>query len=238
MEKAIRALIVDDEETIRQYLRETLRRIGYLVTTAVSGEEALQLIRDKAFDVAIVDLNLGGKTDGQNVLEALRWRWPATAVVILTAYGSLESAIAAIAKGVDSYLLKPVKPPEIRAAVQQALDRRRQLRGSTEAGAISQLACGAFRINLEAHTALREDGPLNLAPQEFKLLTCLVQNAPKVVSPIELVNTIKGTDIADHREASKIIKWYIHRLRQRVEPDPAHPCHILTVRGIGYRFQA
>ncbi|MFL7794963.1 MAG: response regulator, partial [Anaerolineae bacterium] len=100
MAELIRTLVVDDEERVRYVLEETLRRVGHVVVTASSGEEALDLLRDTSFDVAVVDLKLGGHVDGLRVLEALRWRWPGTAVVILTAHGSLESALAAIREGV------------------------------------------------------------------------------------------------------------------------------------------
>jgi len=96
------------------------------VCIITGGEEALDLLRDTSFDVAVVDLNLGGCVDGLRVLEAIRWRWPGTAAVILTAHGSLESAMAAIREDVDAYLLKPSKPAEVRQAVQEALERRKK----------------------------------------------------------------------------------------------------------------
>ncbi len=101
------------------------------MVTASDGTEALDLLRETLFDVAVLDLNLGGRVDGLRVLEALRWRWPSTAVVILTAHGSLESAMEAIRHEVDGYLLKPAKPPEVREAVRRALERRQKLRDRT-----------------------------------------------------------------------------------------------------------
>ena len=149
MAELIRALVVDDEERVRYVLEETLRRVGHVVVTASSGEEALDLLRDTSFDVAVVDLKLGGHVDGLRVLEALRWRWPGTAVVILTAHGSLESALAAIREGVDAYLLKPSKPAEVRQAVQEALERRKDLRGQAEGTEGHVIRCGGFSVDLE-----------------------------------------------------------------------------------------
>jgi two-component system OmpR family response regulator len=230
MAELIRALVVDDEERVRYVLEETLRRVGHVVVTASSGEEALDLLRDTSFDVAVVDLNLGGHVDGLRVLEALRWRWPGAAVVILTAHGSLESALAAIREGVDAYLLKPSKPAEVRQAVQEALERRKNLRGQAEGREIRR---GGFFVDLEQHLATRDGQPLDLTPQELKLLAHLMQNAPRVVTPLELVQVIRECEL-DPYEARQIIKWYIHRLRRQAEPDPRH---ILNVRGVGYRFK-
>jgi two-component system OmpR family response regulator len=233
MAELIRALVVDDEERVRYVLEETLRRVGHVVVTASSGEEALDLLRDTSFDVAVVDLNLGGHVDGLRVLEALRWRWPGAAVVILTAHGSLESALAAIREGVDAYLLKPSKPAEVRQAVQEALERRKNLRGQAEGREIRR---GGFFVDLEQHLATRDGQPLDLTPQELKLLAHLMQNAPRVVTPLELVQVIRECEL-DPYEARQIIKWYIHRLRRQAEPDPSDPHHILNVRGVGYRFK-
>jgi DNA-binding NtrC family response regulator len=106
MPKPITTLVVDDEEKIQLFLAETLKREGHVVTTVGSGEEALDLLQDTAFNLAILDLKLGGRIDGHRVLEAIRWRWPAMVVIILTAHGSLDSALEAIHEGIDNYLLK------------------------------------------------------------------------------------------------------------------------------------
>jgi DNA-binding response OmpR family regulator len=237
MAELIRALVVDDEERIRYVLEETLRRVGYAVVTASSGEETLDLLRDTPFDVAVVDLNLGGHVDGLRVLEAIRWRWPGTAVVILTAHGSLESALAAIREGVDAYLLKPSKPAEVRQAVQEALERRKNLRGQAEGAEVREIRRGEFSVDLEQYLATRDGQPLDLTPQELKLLAHLMQNAPRVVPPLELVQVVQECEREDPYEARQIIKWYVHRLRRQVEPDPSNPRHILNVRGVGYRFK-
>jgi DNA-binding response OmpR family regulator len=237
MAELIRALVVDDEERVRYVLEETLRRVGHVVVTVSSGEEALDLLRDTSFDVAVVDLKLGGHVDGLRVLEALRWRWPGTAVVILTAHGSLGSALAAIREGVDAYLLKPSKPAEVRQAVQEALERRKDLRGQAEGTEGHVIRCGGFSVDLEQHLATRDGQPLNLTPQELQLLAHLMQNAPRVVPPLELVQAVRECELEDPYEARQIIKWYIHRLRRQVEPNPSTPRHILNVRGVGYRFK-
>jgi DNA-binding response OmpR family regulator len=183
-----------------------------------------------------VDLNLGGHVDGLRLLEAIRWRWPGTAVVILTAHGSLESAIAAIREGVDDYLLKPAKPSEVRQAIRRALEQRRgkQVSKTTEEQRVVQR--GSFFVDLNQHFATKEGHPLELTPQEFKLLVHLMQNNHRVVPPPELVRVVREYEPDSLYEARQIIKWYIHRLRQRVEPDPSNPRHVVNVHGVGYKF--
>jgi DNA-binding response OmpR family regulator len=238
MTEKIHTLVVDDEAGIRFFLEETLRQAGHIVVTASSGEEALGRLREASFDLAVLDLKLGGRVDGMRVLEAVKWRWPETVVIILTAHGSLESAMAAIREGVNGYLLKPVEPDELRQAVREALDRRERLVRSKGVGEEDHLLHrGPFSVDLKKHLAILDGRPLDLTPSEFKLLLCLMQNAQRVVSPRELVQAVRGYECEYEWEAREIIKWYIHRLRRKVEPDPSSPRHILNVRGVGYTFE-
>lgn len=231
-------LVVDDDEGVRFFLEETLRRDGHIVVTASSGEEALDRMRDTFFDLVMLDLKLSGRVDGLRVLEAVRWRWPETVVVILTAHGSLESAMAAIREGVDGYLLKPVEPDEVRKAVQEALDRRRSLARFEGAGQEEHvLQRGPFSVDLTKHLITLDGQPLELTSREFKLLVHLMQNAHRVVSPRELVQVVGQYEAEDLYEARQIVKWYIHRLRRKVELDPSSPRYVLNVRGVGYRFR-
>jgi DNA-binding response OmpR family regulator len=234
MKDKILTLVVDDEERIRSYLQETLQRTGHKVVMASNGDQALEILRDTRFDLAFVDLKLGGRVDGHRILEAIRWRWPGTAVVILTAHGTLESALAAIEQGVDGYLLKPVEPREVRQAARDALERRRALASSHDDKSV--LEKGPFSIDLERHMATVAGQVLDLTPQEFDLLIHLMRNAPKVIEPPELVQKVRDFKPDTLYEARQIIKWYIHRLRHKVEPDPSNPRYILNVRGVGYRF--
>jgi DNA-binding response OmpR family regulator len=239
MNRHLRTLVVDDEEGIRYFLTETLQRAGYLVVTAGNGEEALARLRDEAYDLIMLDLKLGGRVDGMRVLESVRWRWPQTVVIILTAHGSLDSALTAIREGVDGYLLKPVEPSQVRQAVKEAFERRSRLAPADEVeGAECLVERGAFTVDLRKHVATRDGVPLELTPREFSLLVHLMQNAPQVIAPTELVGVVRQYEAEHPHEAREIIKWYIHRLRRKIEPDPAKPRHIINVRGVGYRFSS
>jgi len=237
MAQTLRALVVDDEEGPRQFFAETLRRDGYDVYEAASGEEALDELRDSSFTLILLDLRLGGRIDGLRILEATRWRWPATAVVIVTAHGSLESAMAAIREGVDGYLLKPVEPAQLRQAVQEAIQRREasyEIQQQLDQATV--LERGLLSVNTKKHVVMMGGQPLELTPHEFSLLTHLMQNADRTVPAKELVQVVRDYTPEYEYEARQIIKWYIHRLRRKVEPDPANPRYILNVRGVGYRM--
>lgn len=240
MAEPIQVLIVDDEEGIRTALAEILRREGYVITTADSGEEALARLRETAFDVAILDLKLGGRVDGLRVLEAINWRWPATAKIILTAHGSLDSAMEAIREGVNAYLLKPVRAQELRQTVKQVLERRQQ-QASEVAGPQGEeesiVRSGPFEADLDARVVMLDGVPLDLTVCEFELLVHLMRNHRRVVPPPELVEVVRDYECSHLQEARDIIKWYIYRLRRKVEPNPSRPRYILNVRGVGYTFK-
>jgi two-component system response regulator RegX3 len=237
MASVLRTLVVDDEEQIRFFLRETLRREGHVVTAASSGEEALEILQDTPFDLALLDLMLGGRVDGQRLLEAIRWRWPRMVVVMITAHGTLESAVQAIQEGVDGYLLKPVKADEVRAAVRQALERREKRAELQVEGRQSVLQRGPFSVHLESHEVTRDGISIDLTPSELKLLVHLMQNAGKVIPPGDLVEAVRQYRPEYAQEARQVIKWYIHRLRRKVEPDPSVPRYVVNVRGAGYIFE-
>jgi DNA-binding response OmpR family regulator len=228
------ALVVDDERNVRFFLHETLARSGFEVKTASSGEEALDWLHDTRFDLVLLDLKLGGRVDGMRLLGAVRWRWPDTAVVILTAHGSLESALEAIREGVDGYLLKPVEPAELRQVVAEALERRQALTGAQPEPDRDLLQRGSLTVDVAKHLVTRAGEPIDLGPQEFKLLVCLMRNANRVVSPKELVRAVRDYDPDSLHEAREIIKWYVHQLRRKLEPDNSRPRYILNVRGVGY----
>jgi DNA-binding response OmpR family regulator len=237
MEK-IHTLVVDDEPGIRFFVQETLHRSGHDVMTVKSGEEALETLRDTPFDLVILDLKLGGKIDGIKVLEAIRWRWPETSVIIFTAYGSLDTALQAIDHGIEKYIQKPLSPNELREAVEEVLEARRErlIHQNPEEGH-QILRKGDFKVDKGLHRAKLAGESIDLTRSEFNLLVHLLRNDDRVISPEELVEVVRGYKPQDIIEARQIIKWYIHRLRQKVEKDSSHPKYVINVRGVGYRIK-
>ena len=236
MEK-IHTLVVDDEPGIRFFVEETLHRSGHDVTTVKTGEEALKTLRDTPFDMVVLDLKLGGKVDGIKVLEAIRWRWPETSVIIFTAHGDLDSALKAIDHGIEKYVQKPLSPKELRKIVTEVLDARESSRKSAKDERHQLLRKGPFEVDEGLHRVRMSGEHLELTPSEFNLIVHLLRNDDRVISPEELVEVVRGYKPEDVIEARQIIKWYIHRLRQKVENDSSHPEYILNVRGVGYRIK-
>ena len=233
----IHTMVVDDEPGIRFFVEETLHRSGHDVVSAKSGEEALRILRDTPFDLVILDLKLGGKVDGIKVLEAIRWRWPDTSVIIFTAHGSLDTAVSAIDQGVEKYVQKPLSPGELREVVGEVLAKQRKRRMRLNNDNKKNFVKGIFEVDEGLHKVKKNNEMLDLTPSEFNLVVHLLRNDDRVISPEELVEVVRGYKPEDVIEARQIIKWYIHRLRQKVEDDSSHPEYILNVRGVGYRIK-
>jgi DNA-binding response OmpR family regulator len=207
------------------------------VTTVKTGDEALETLRDTPFDLVVLDLKLGGKIDGIKILEAIRWRWPQTCVIILTAHGSLETAVAAIDQGIEKYVQKPLSPQELREVVEEVLASCREAQKTAGVQEHQILQKGPFKVDEGLHSVRIREEKLDLTPSEFNLIVHLLRNDDRVISPEELVEVVRGYEPEDVIEARQIIKWYIHRLRKKVEQDSSHPEYILNVRGVGYRIK-
>lgn len=254
-----RVLIVDDEVNIRTGLRDVLVKDGHTVTDAGSGEEALAILESLVCDVAIVDIRMPGMS-GIELLEAIRNRWPHLAVIMLTGHGTLESAIVAVKAGAHDYLLKPTRPEAIRQSLVAAvaLSRRRKaeaqlleairaglerLDGTAESQTSEapstadtrQLEIGDLHIDLRSHQVRRDGTPVHLSPSEFRLLVALASRPGEAVDYAALVQLSLGYE-AELWEAKELIKRHIFALRHKIEPNPASPCYVLNVRGVGYRL--
>jgi DNA-binding response OmpR family regulator len=250
-------LVVDDELAMRATLSEILQGEGYRVSTAENGEAALDLLRQNVIDLMVLDLKMQG-LDGLQVTEAAQQISPDTVIIMLTAHGTLESAISAMRRGAHDYLLKPAAVPEILSAVQRGLQHRTQaLRqrdlvvlmqraikelqmpgagAGEEAGAHDRfIQSRGVNLDLQRHVATANGALLDLTLTEFKLLAYLMQRPDQVVSPRELVSAVQGYE-ADEHEARAIVRVHVRRLRQKLEPDPDNPQYVLNVRGVGYLF--
>lgn len=246
-------LIVDDEPNVRFVLTHALKHAGYTLHTAANGAEALKLLQEVAIDLLLLDLNME-PIDGLAVFNAARQIDPHLTVIILTAYSSVESAVEALRLGAFDYLLKPASPHDIRQRVQAGLQQRRdtlhqqqvlahieslrQTLNTLGSAAVTPpppalLRAGPLTLDTHRRCAEMNGHPLELTTTEFELLACLVQAAPKPVSPRRLVTCALGYNV-DDVEARDIAKWHIHHLRQKIEPSPKKPQFIKTVRHQGY----
>lgn len=261
MAERVDILVVDDEAAERITLGEVLRLEGYQVTLAGTGEEALSLARKQLppFDIAILDLRLPG-IDGLQLLESVRQISEDTIVILITGYGTLETAIHALRKGAYDFLLKPCPVDEVLTAVRRALSELKAGRhrkalvqqlqntlqelvdtnnmtgtdddGNTEDDIIT---VGNVTLDKAKHLVLHNDDTVELTPTEFRLLECLISRADEVCSPQELVKCAQGYE-TDAWGARSIVRVHIRRLRRKLEPVPEDPRYILNVRGVGYVF--
>lgn len=254
-------LVVDDERSIRLVLERLLKSDDHDVTTVESGEKAIQLT--ESFDLALLDINLGYGPSGIDVLEHLHQNHPETIVILLTGHATLETAVAALRRGAHDYLFKPCQPEEIRASVRNGLNKKKQrdsqenlldrlehnilstlreFRDPPESPETSSAAspmaaplytAGRLKVDTVRYIAFLDETPLQLSPIEFDLLKFLVQEAPQVVTPQQLVRAVHEYD-ADPLEASNVIRTHIYRIRQKIKEVSGTDDIIRTVRGVGY----
>ena len=251
-----RILVVDDEAAMRATLEEILGGAGFEVATAANGQLALNELERHRADLMLLDLRMDG-LDGLQVIEAARQIAPDTVIVMLTAHGTMESALTAMRRGAFDYLLKPCQVPEILDAVQRGLAHRAQTLRQRDLVNLMQRAIHELQVpgaaptesasparfiqsrgislDLQRHVATARGQLLDLTLTEFKLLAYLMQRPDQVVSPRELVSAVQGYE-ADEYEARAIVRVHVRRLRQKLEPDPDNPEYVVNVRGVGYLF--
>lgn len=250
-----RVLVVDDEPAVRSSLKEILEQEGHQVVAAASGEEALLKLGQTSFDLILVDLKMEG-IDGLQVMQEARRRAPDTMVIILTAYGTLDSAIGALRHGAHDYLLKPCKVEDLIASVGAGLAKRwesirqRELVSTIE-DSVRQLKAQAGRLETELTSrfiktpdllldrekqmVILRGEPLNLTPTEFKLLACLMDNMNRTLSFRELARDVQGYDCSE-REARGALKTHLWRLRKKLKARMGDAACIVNIRGKGYMF--
>jgi len=227
-------LIVDDEDTLRYFLKRTLQDEGYRVSEAADGQTALDLLEHEDFDLALVDLRMTG-VDGLEVMRQFRERSPETQIIIVTAYASVPSAVEALRRGAHDYLTKPVNTEELLASVADGLARRSVQAPSASKPTGAQLTYGDLTLDYNMHVVTRQGQALDLTPTEFDLLACLMEVPNVALDSVTVLKQIRGYD-ATESEARAIVRVHVHRLRQKLEPDPSNPRYVTTVVGGRYVF--
>ncbi|MDO8615181.1 MAG: response regulator transcription factor [Dehalococcoidia bacterium] len=220
-------LVVDDEPTLAATVRYNLEQGGYRVITAADGESGLSLARSERPDTIVLDLMLPG-LDGLDVCRILR-RESSVPILMLTARGEETDRVVGLELGADDYLTKPFSMRELLARV-RALLRRSEMATQVDGEVVT---CGDLEVDAARHQVRRSGAEVALKPKEFELLAFLMRNRRRVFTREQLLNQIWGYEFAgDTRTVDVHVSW----LRQKVEDNPQHPALIVTVRGIGYRF--
>ena len=256
-------LLVDDELIVRRLLGDALARAGYHVEVASSDVEALDRLGRPGIDMLLVDLRLGD-ADGVQVMQAARRLWPRLPIIMLTANGSLSSAIAAVRCGVADYLLKPIDLETLRERVAAILNEYLLLQARAEqltlmysqlqailqgegwlpethadmpaqAAGVRVYRSGPLSLDVQYHTVLLHQQPIEVTPSEFAILVELLRKPGAVVPCLRLTEAIQ-TAVDDEEAARQLIRPHIVRLRRKLERDPQQPCYLLSVRGLGYRW--
>ncbi|WP_104527996.1 response regulator transcription factor [Blastococcus saxobsidens] len=217
-------LVIEDDARIRRMVHMTLRREGFEVAEAATGEDGLVRLAGQPYDVVLLDLRLPGM-DGFEVCREIR-RTSTTPVIMVTARSDSDDVVAGLEAGADDYVTKPFVPKELVARV-RALTRR-----SREAEELPVITVGDLEISPLAGSVTRDGRSLDLTRTEFRLFTELASDRGRVLSREELLQRVWGYDYFGD---SRLVDVHIRRLRKKIESDPASPEVVTTVRGMGYR---
>jgi DNA-binding response OmpR family regulator len=222
-----KVLVVDDEPTLVATLRYNLEREGYQVITASDGDVGLTLARSDRPDLVILDLMLPA-IDGFEVCRLLR-REMTVPILMLTAKADEVDKVVGLELGADDYVTKPFSMRELLARV-RALLRRAETAPAVE---MELLAVRGLQVDLRRREASRQGRPLTLKPKEYELLLFLLRNRGRAFTREQLLDQIWGYDfVGDTRTVDVHVRW----LRQKIEDEPAKPTRLITIRGMGYRF--
>jgi DNA-binding response OmpR family regulator len=225
-----RVLIVDDEAIVLDVLTRYLEKEGFRVETAADGEAAIEAATRSGPDIVLLDLMLP-KVDGLEVFRRIRALGD-TPVVMLTAKGDEVDRVVGLELGADDYVAKPFSPREVVARTRAAL--RRGARPGPQHGARPPLVAGGLEIDRDRREVRRGSTPLHLTRKEFDLLELLASHPGRTFSRTELLETV--WDFAWDGDSSTVTV-HVRRLREKIEPDPSEPAHLVTVWGVGYRFE-
>ena len=219
-----RVLVVDDEPQILRALKTSLRGAGYDVQTAETAEEALAAAALSRPDAVILDLVLPDGR-GTDVCRELR-TWSTVPVIVLSVVGDETEKVAALDAGADDYVTKPFGIDELLARLRAAMRR-------VDASPEPVREIGDLRVDLDKSTVTMAGAPVQLTPQEFRLLRLFVRNEGKLLTHSTILREVWGRGYDDE---SHYLHVYVSQLRRKIEPDPARPCYILTEPGAGYRL--
>lgn len=223
----LRVLVVDDEPPIRRFLRTSLSAQGYDITEAEDGAKALEEVRRRAPDVLVLDLGLPG-IDGLEVIRRLRGSGASLPIIVLSSRVDEAGKVEALDLGADDYVTKPFGVDELLARIRAAMRHKLQQQGERPL-----FRSGGLTVDLVRRIVTVQGAEVKLSPREYDLLRLLVAHAGKVLTHRFILKEVWGADTD-----VQYLRIYIRQLRQKIEPNPERPHHILTETGVGYRLRA
>ena len=226
-----RVLVVEDEESFSEALGYLLRKEGFEVTVADTGPDALAEFERGGADLVLLDLMLPGLT-GVEVCQKLR-QTSSVPVIMLTAKDSEIDKVVGLEIGADDYMTKPFSSRELVARIRAVLRRQGDRGGEPLMSGVVE--AGPVRMDVARHVVAVDGSSVSLPLKEFELLEMLLRNAGRVLTRGQLIDRIWG---ADYVGDTKTLDVHVKRLRAKIEPEPSRPRYLVTVRGVGYKFEA
>lgn len=225
----ISILIVEDEESIRRFIKINLERAGYIVREAGSGEEGIEIARGEKIDILVLDIMLPGM-DGFQTCKILRDEFPSLGIIMLTAKTQDVDKIMGLEYGTDDYMTKPFNPMELVLRIKSLV---RRMESSEEDTDDRYLEFKPFKVDLYSRKFFKNNNEMDLTPTEFSIVKIFMENPGRAFSRDEILNMVWGYDFVGD---SKIVDVNIRRLRSKIELNASEPKFIETVWGIGYRW--
>ena len=223
-------LVTDDDPTVREVVADYLVRDGHEVVQAATGDEALRLVDVRTPDLVVLDLMLPG-IDGLEVCRRLRLSRPSLPIMMLTALGEEEDRVLGLEMGADDYVTKPFSPRELALRVRSIL-RRSAATAEPAADGEAPLVDGDLAVDVVGHRVTRGGVELSLTAREYDLLVHLMRNPGRVFSRDDLMSEVWGWEYGD----LSTVTVHVRRLREKIEDDPSAPARVMTVWGVGYRW--
>lgn len=226
-------LVVEDEVAIREFEVINLRRVGYETVEAGSGEEALAVYEEHGdIDIALLDISMPGM-DGLTLCKELRKRSPALGIIMLTARAQEMDKIHGLMLGADDYITKPFSPTELLARVDSLYRRVDMGKGNAAKESSDEIKLGEFALNIRRRTLSKNGNNIELTQVEFQIVEYFFTNPDIALDRTDILNRVWGEAYFGEE---KIVDVNIRRLRIKIEDDPSHPKHLVTVWGMGYKW--
>ena len=227
-------LIVEDEVAIREFEAINLRRVGYTTVEAGSGEEALEIFdKEPDIDIALLDISMPGM-DGFTLCKELRKRTETLGIIMLTARTQEMDKISGLMMGADDYITKPFSPTELLARV-DSLYRRVGMNNNINQKSNNEITIGDFTLNLRSHTLMKKGVNIELTQVEFQIVEYFFTNPDTALDRTDILNKVWGSGYFGEE---KIVDVNIRRLRMKIEDEPSSPKYLVTVWGMGYKWNS
>ncbi|MCY6957524.1 response regulator transcription factor [Clostridium brassicae] len=223
-------LILEDEKSIRSFIKIKLRALNYEVVEAENGNEALKKV-DGTFDIALLDVMLPD-IDGFEVCRRLREIYPRIGIIMITAKGQEDDKVKGLGCGADDYIVKPFSPKELEARI-EALLRRININSNNEVHSENKINMEPFTLDMNKKNLMKNGQEISLTPTEYELIRLLISNVNKNISRDEILDKIWGSSYFGD---VKIVDVNVRRIRRKIEEDPSNPKYLKTVWGYGYMW--